>query len=156
MYHFLIGFMGAGKTTLGQKMAAEKAWTFVDLDVYIAQKMGMSVSQIFAENGEPFFRQIEAEALRALLLEIKTPCIIACGGGTPLFFDNHILMKSVGKSIYLKVKPEILAKRLLQDREKRPLLADIAAEDLLPFIEKKLAERESEYEKADEILYIEA
>ena len=155
MYHFLIGFMAAGKTTLGQKMADERGWTFVDLDAYITQKMGMSVSHIFAEKGEPFFRHIEAEALRSLISEVTTPCIIACGGGTPLFFDNHALMKSVGKSIYLKVSPEILAKRLLQDRDKRPLLAHLSAENLLPFIREKLAEREKEYEKADEILCIE-
>ncbi len=152
MYYFLIGFMAAGKTTLGKKIAAEKGWTFVDLDAYIEQKMGISISHIFAEKSEPFFRQIEAETLRSLIAEVISPCIIACGGGTPLFFDNHALMQSVGKSIYLKAKPEMLAERLLQDRDKRPLLANIAAEDLLLFIQKKLMEREAEYEKANEII----
>ena len=159
MYYFLIGFMGAGKTTFGAQLAQQQGWEFIDLDAYIEKISQISVNQLFAEKGEAIFRQIEADALRMLVnshsfppLAAALPCLIACGGGTPLYFDNHAFMKSVGKTIYLKISPEILAERLNKDKEKRPLLQNMTEAELLAFIQQKLQAREEEYEKADVIL----
>lgn len=159
MYYFLIGFMGAGKTTYGKQLASQNDWQFIDLDAYIEEKTSKSISQLFEEKGEIPFRQIEADALRLLIHHVSfpplgavSPVVVACGGGTPLFHDNHDLMKAIGKTVYLKVKPEILFERLLKEKLKRPLIQNIPDEELLDFITYKLKEREIEYEKADYIL----
>lgn len=160
MFYFFIGFMGAGKSLLAQQIADAKGWQFIDIDAYIEKMTNMSISKLFEEKGESLFRQIEADCLRNIVnengfyppLTAMPPYLIACGGGTPLFFDNHNFMKAIGISIYLKVSPKILAARLQKEKDKRPLLKHLSDDALLPFIEMKLAERATEYEKADIII----
>ena len=83
---FLLGFMGAGKTTLGRALSNELKLSFCDLDLYIEQRFRKSVSEIFAQKGEQTFREIE----KAMLHEVGEfeDIVISCGGSTPLFFDN--------------------------------------------------------------------
>ena len=107
----LIGYMGAGKTTVGKALSKELGIIFYDLDWYIESRMRKSVSQIFAERGEEGFRQIEYNMLHEVA-EFEN-VIISCGGGTPCFFDNMDYMNSLAETVYLKAEPEVLRTHLL-------------------------------------------
>ncbi|MFN5829806.1 MAG: shikimate kinase, partial [Bacteroidota bacterium] len=82
---YLTGFMGSGKTTVGKKLAAQLNYTFIDLDSYIEKQEGRSISELFNEHGENYFREVEHQCLQTLLKLEKL--VIACGGGTPCFYD---------------------------------------------------------------------
>lgn len=143
----MIGFMGCGKSYLGQKLAQHSHVLFIDLDDYITQKEGRSIARIFEENGAETFRNLEQKYLQSL--ENESFAIVACGGGTPCYFDNMRVMQEMGRSIFLSVPPLVLFERLLRGREHRPLLAHLSDAALMDFIEKKLAERLPFYQKAD-------
>ena len=95
-----MGFMGAGKTTLGKALAAHLGVSFIDLDQYIESRFMKSVSQIFATRGEQGFREIESRLLREVG-EFDN-VIVSCGGSTPLIGDNMDYMLSQGQTVYLK------------------------------------------------------
>ena len=143
---FLIGYMGAGKTTLGKAFARALGLTFVDLDWYIESRMRKTVSQIFAEKGEEGFRKIEYNMLHEVA-EFED-VIISCGGGTPCFFDNMDYLNEQGDVVYLKASPETLYKHLLMAKVERPLLKGKSTEELIAYITEHLKEREPFYEKA--------
>lgn len=123
---FLIGYMASGKTTLGRALATETGLRFVDLDEYIESQAGKSVSHIFAEDGEARFRQLESLALRKLTATAGDGVIVACGGGTPCFGDNMEYMNSVGTTVWLTTAPEVIIRRLVAERAKRPLVASLS------------------------------
>ena len=143
---FLIGYMGAGKTTLGRALAAELGVEFIDLDCYIEERFRKTISQIFAEKGEEEFRNIE----RRMLHEVGEfeNVIISTGGGTPCFFDNIEYMSSQGTTVYLDVPVERLFIRLSIARSKRPLIKDKNDEELRAFIAEQLGKRLPHYSKA--------
>ncbi len=143
---FLVGFMGCGKSTFGRKIAAALNWNFIDLDDYIEEKQGRSISSIFEESGEAYFRDLETLALEETKNWNKT--IISCGGGTPCFNNNDDLINNLGLSVYISLSPEILRDRLIGEKSKRPLIANLSNDELLSFIKKKLTARESYYNKA--------
>jgi len=144
---FLIGYMGSGKTTVGQLLADELGFTFIDMDAHIEGKLFKSVSQIFADLGEQQFRQLERQSLHEIA-EIEN-VVIATGGGAPCFYDNMEYMNRQGITIYLKLSPVELAERLDSFRtNKRPLLADRKGEELQQFIAEGLATREPYYSQA--------
>lgn len=144
---FLVGFMGCGKSTLGKKLARKLEVPFLDLDDHIEEREKESIADIINNRGEAVFRLLEAKYLRNLPL--KTPIVISCGGGTPIFHGNMALMKESGLVCYLKYPPKTLYQRLQDsDRSTRPLLTQLSDEELLRFIETKLAEREVVYEEA--------
>lgn len=116
----LIGFMGAGKSTVGVRLAETLNAAFVDTDQYIEQREQKSISRLFAQEGEAYFRQAETAALTALLKESR-PLVISCGGGMPLREENRRLLKELGMVVYLKVRPETVMSRLKGDTT-RPLL----------------------------------
>ena len=103
----IVGYMGAGKTTVGRSLAKELGMQFYDLDWYIEGRMRKTVPQLFAERGEDGFRQVE----RTMLHEAAEfeDIILSCGGGTPCFFDNMDYINSQGETVYLKASPEVLA-----------------------------------------------
>lgn len=149
---FLIGFMGCGKTTMGKKIARKSNTPFVDLDQMIVDQEGMSISDYFAMHGEEAFRETETQVLRSIS---QSPSIISTGGGTPCFNNNMQWMKENGTSVYLKLPPRALLKRLSgKEGSTRPLLQNKTEEEILDFITMKLDERKEFYEQADLIVDI--
>lgn len=143
---FLVGFMGSGKTTWGKKIASALDLPFVDLDHEIVAQIGMSIPEYFEKNGEENFRNLERETLKK---QLHRKAIISTGGGTPCYFDNMDWIIDNGISLYLYHTPKSLWSRLSQaDVNKRPVLKGLTGEELLEFIELKLAERSSFYEKS--------
>jgi shikimate kinase len=147
---YIIGFMGSGKSTAGKKLAASLEWTFIDLDRKIEEKAGKTIPQIFAQDGEDQFRQIETDVLKKV--KGLTETIISTGGGTPCHGDNMDLMLETGLTIYLKMTPQQLTKRLLESTGERPLIKNIPDDQLFGFIEKKLSVREKWYARANIII----
>ena len=146
----IIGYMGAGKTTVGKALSKELGITFYDLDWYIESRMHKTVAQIFAERGEEGFRKIE----RNMLHEVAEfeDVIVSCGGGTPCFFDNMEYLNQQGETVYLKAVPEVLYGHLLMGKTVRPLLVGKSKEELLAFIHEQLEKREPFYTKAKHTL----
>ena len=142
----LIGYMGAGKTTIGKALSKELGIIFYDLDWYIESRMRKSVSEIFAERGEEGFRKIEYNMLHEVA-EFEN-VIISCGGGTPCFFDNMDYLNQKGQVVYLKASPEVLYKHLQMAKVERPLLKGKSSEELIAFIREQLDKREPFYSKA--------
>jgi shikimate kinase len=140
---FLVGFMGSGKSTLGKKLSELMNVSFIDLDNRIEESEGKSVSEIFKERGEEYFRNLEAEALRKTS-RIRN-AVIATGGGAPCFYDNMEWMNENGVTVYLKAEAGELYHRLLKERETRPLLAHLGDVALFDYIMSSLAHREPYY-----------
>lgn len=143
---YLIGYMGAGKTTVGKALEKRTGLSFIDLDYYIEGRYRKTVSQLFAEKGEETFREIE----RRMLHEVSMfeDVLISTGGGTPCFFDNMAYMNSCGTTIYLQVPVSELAKRLELCKHTRPVLAGRSGEALEAFIAESLARRDTYYKQA--------
>lgn len=139
MTFFLVGFMGSGKTHWGKIWAEANGLNFLDLDEIIERKEGKTIAAIFENNGEAYFRQIEAATLRSFDGAANT--IIACGGGTPCFLDNMQWMNEHGTTVYLSSDSSQILKRVLPKQEKRPLISKMTEEELLLFIEQKIHER---------------
>jgi len=118
---FLIGFMGAGKTTVGRELARLLDYAFLDLDELIARQVGKSVQEIFAGLGEAEFRRLEREAVRSC--EQLTRAVIALGGGAYESEENRALLRDIGRTIWLDCPIEICLKRISVDTS-RPLLGD--------------------------------
>lgn len=148
----LIGYMGAGKTTIGKVLSDEMNIPFYDLDWYIEARMHRNIKQLFEERGEEGFRKIE----QAMLHEVakNENVIIACGGGTPCFFDNMDYMNRQGTTVYLKAIPEVLYAHLKMGKIIRPLLLGKTEEEIGQLIVRQVAERESYYLKAEYVLNI--
>ncbi len=147
---FLIGFMGSGKTYWGRIWAQQLGLDFYDLDEVIEKKEGKTISAIFEKDGEDHFRKLEAMALQGLA-ETENG-VIACGGGTACFNDNMQWMNENGQTVYLSATPQYIFERVLDDKEKRPLINKHNEAELLFFIEQKLKEREPFYKQAKVIL----
>lgn len=143
---FLIGFMGSGKSYSGRRLAKAMRYTFIDLDDEIEAKAKLTISEIFDQFGEIQFRKLEQQTLQGL--KQKSNTIIACGGGTPCFYNNMDWINENGMSVYLKTPASLLAKRLLKGIDKRPLLHGQTKEKLISYIESKIKERAPYYQQA--------
>ena len=148
----IIGYMGAGKTTVGKALAKELGVMFYDLDWYIESRMRKTVKQIFDEIGEEGFRKIERNMLHEVA-EFEN-VVVSCGGGTPCFFDNMDYMNQLGETIYLKASPETLHTHLKMGKGERPLLLNKTPEEVEIFIREQLKLREPFYNKAKHIIDI--
>lgn len=148
----LVGYMCAGKTTVGKALAKELGRTFYDLDWYVEERFHKKVPQIFAEEGEDRFRDLERRMLHEVA-EFEN-IVLSCGGGTPCHFDNMDYMNSVAETYYLKATPETLIRHIAISRGERPLLKGKSPDELREFVSAQLAEREPYYEKAQHIVDI--
>ena len=142
----LTGFMGAGKTTVGKKLAKRLGYFFVDTDREIEKGQGCSITEIFKYGGEECFRDLETDILQKL--QTKQNLVIATGGGMVLRNENRSLMQSLGTRVYLKVELQELMRRLKKDK-KRPLLQKSKPEE---HILEMLQQRKSIYEEAECII----
>ena len=137
MAKVLLGFMGAGKSTIARELDPN----YIDMDVLIEKRLGMSIAEFFAEKGEDAFRQIESEVLAELL---KTEQVVSTGGGVVISQRNRDLLKTNSDNIYLKADFETLYQRISADKNnQRPLFLSKTKEEL----QKIFQERESWYEE---------
>ena len=146
---FLIGYMGAGKTTLGRVLARKLGCDFIDLDIFIENRFHRSVRNLFETKGEDGFRKIE----RNVLLEVAEfqDVVIACGGGTPCFFDNMALMREHGFTVWLTAPEPVLFARLTlpHAKAKRPSIATKSDEEIMGFIHDNIESRRPYYSQAE-------
>ena len=143
---FLVGYMGAGKTTVGKVLSKRMGLTFIDLDHFIEGRYHKSIRQIFAEKGEEEFRRIEQRILHEVAA--FEDVLVATGGGAPCFFDNMEFMNENGQTVYLKVSPEELTSRLEVCKATRPVLKNRSGDELKAFVTENLDKRAPFYEKA--------
>jgi shikimate kinase len=136
---FLLGMMGAGKTHLCKLLAKKLKVGGYDLDTLIEAMDERAVCEIFAQDGEEYFRKQETKMLK--LFGEKKAFVLATGGGTPCFFDNMQWMNKQGITIWIDEPVDILVERLIPEKAQRPLIANFSDEQLKRFLENKLAER---------------
>ena len=146
----LLGYMGAGKTTIGRQLALNLGMQFYDLDWYIEMRYHSTVAQIFAERGEEGFRELERNMLHEVA-EFEN-IVLSCGGGTPCFFDNMEYLNSLTETIYLKARADVLAAHLKMGKVERPLIKGKSDEELLQYIQVSLEKREPFYTKAKHVI----
>ncbi|HEX6475732.1 MAG TPA: shikimate kinase [Acidimicrobiales bacterium] len=125
---FIVGMMGAGKTTIGRLLAERLGWRHLDSDEQVARDTGQTVPEIFARRGEPAFRAAEARALAAAAVA-DTPTVVSVAGGAVLDPDNRHVLRRGGVVVWLRAEVETLARRV-GDGAGRPLLGDDPAEAL--------------------------
>lgn len=144
----LLGYMASGKSAVGKILAKKMNLQFIDLDVFIEEKEGISISSIFELKGEIYFRRIESIYLQELL-NLSENCIISLGGGTPCYGNNMDFIKNDGISFYLNASIQTIFDRLQGETSQRPLVASIGKDNLKEYLAKHLFERNPFYQKAD-------
>jgi shikimate kinase len=143
---FLLGMMGTGKSHWTKKLSKKLKTGGYDLDYLIESHEEKTIAEIFAEDGEAYFRKSEARILR-WFAEKKT-FVLATGGGTPCFHDNMDWMNKQGITVWIDEPVEMLAERLKPEKDHRPLIRELSDEALLRFLSEKLAERRGYYGRA--------
>ena len=139
----LVGMMGAGKSSIGRRLAARLGIPFVDADIEIEKAAGMSIAEIFAAHGEPYFRAGETRVIARLL--DGGPQVLATGGGAFMNADNRAAIHAKGVSVWLRATIEVLARRIKR-RNDRPLLKDV---DPIETLRRLIDERYPTYAQAD-------
>ncbi|WP_286966676.1 shikimate kinase [Flavobacterium sp. UBA4854] len=144
----LLGYMGCGKSTIAQNLSKITNIPFLDLDKCIEERTNLSINEIFEKHGEVHFRKLEHQMF-VELLESSDNNIIGLGGGTPCYANNHELLKGDDvTSIYLKASIDTLYNRLVHNKSKRPLIANMNEEEMKEFIAKHLFDRSYYYNQA--------
>lgn len=144
---FLIGLMGSGKSYWSKKMSKWIKSAGYDLDALIEMNEEKTIAELFAEDGEAYFRKIETKLLK--WFKEKKKYVLATGGGTPCFNENIQWMKKEGIVIWLDESVEILIQRLIKEKEHRPLVAKLNEQQIAAFLEEQLANRFSFYQQAN-------
>jgi shikimate kinase len=148
---FLIGFMGSGKTHWGRQLSQKLSIPFFDLDEQIVSNEGKPIAEIFATEGEEYFRLLEKDVLY-IITESHDSFVMACGGGTPCYYNNIEYMSKNGTSVWINAPVQILHERLIHEKDARPLIRNLTNEQLKGYIIKKYADRKIYYEQADVIV----
>ena len=143
---FLLGMMGTGKSYWTKKLSKKLKTGGYDLDFLIESQEERTIAEIFAEEGEDYFRKTEAKILR--WFGEKKIFVLAVGGGTPCFHANMDWMNKQGITIWIDEPIETLVERLKPEKEHRPLIKDLSDEQLGTFLSDKLAERAAFYRQA--------
>ena len=150
----LLGYMGSGKTTIGNYLKQDLNYKLYDLDNYIEEKWDLNISDIFQTKGELYFRKIENKALKEIL-DLKGPMIISLGGGTPCYYNNidYINNREETLTFYLKSSVDSISNRLLNDKNNRPLINNLKnIDEIKGYVNKHLFERNQFYFKAKHII----
>ena len=145
----IVGFSGAGKSTVGRKLADKLNMTFIDLDLYIEEKYHSAVPLLFQKYGEPAFRTLEYAALQEVLSSENA--VIAVGGGTPCYGDAMAQINAKSRSIYLQLTESQIVDHLFHSKKKRPLTNHLSEAELCEYVRKTLTIREPYYLQAQEI-----
>lgn len=143
---YIVGYPCCGKTTLGKKIAKKIGYGFVDLDNLFEEKYHIAISDFFDKYGEDTFRAYERQILFSTASLENT--VIATGGGTPCNFDNMDFINNNGISVYFQRSVGLLAERLKNSKQRRPLFQNIAPENMFFHIQQQLSDREKFYLKA--------
>ncbi|MGI9137918.1 MAG: shikimate kinase [Sediminibacterium sp.] len=144
---FLIGLMGSGKSYWVKKMSKWIHSAGYDLDALIEMNEEKTIAEIFAEDGEEYFRKTETKLLK--WFKEKKKYVLATGGGTPCFNENMQWMKREGIVIWLDETVEVLAQRLIQEKAHRPLIAKLNEQQIVAFLQEQLVHRLSFYQQAN-------
>lgn len=142
----LVGFSGAGKTTIGRELALRLGFEFVDLDAAIEEKYHATIPHIFQKYGESVFRQCEYQTLKERLKGQRM--VIAAGGGTPANQDAMQLMNEFALTVYIELSEESLVQRLKNSKKERPLTTSLTEEELVAYVHEKLGQRLPYYRMA--------
>jgi shikimate kinase len=148
---YLIGFMGSGKTYWGRQLSQKLNMPFFDMDEQIINSEGRSVNEIFEKFGEEYFR-LKEKGILHVITEGNPSFVMACGGGSPCYFNNIDYMNQSGITVWLNIPMNILFQRLMTEKDKRPLLKELSDVQLRSFIVKKFADRKIYYEQAEVII----
>lgn len=143
----LVGYMGSGKSHISKVLSNKINFKLIDLDRQISLKNKMTIPEIFEKKGEIYFRKQENEILKEIL-SASEDFILSVGGGTPAYFNNMEIINQHSESIFLRTSVTNLTARILKQKEKRPLVANIPEDDLPEFIAKHLFERNIYYSQA--------
>lgn len=142
---FLIGFMGAGKSSVSAALGKKLGWNVIEMDERIAADEGMSIPEIFAQKGEAHFRACETALLYSFAK--GNPCIVSCGGGVPMREENVIAMRQNGTIVLLTARPEVILERV-KDSDERPLLQNRKS---VEGISELMEQRRPKYEAAADV-----
>lgn len=148
---FLIGFMGTGKTYWGRLLSQKLQIPFFDLDEQIVASEEKNINEIFASDGEEYFRLLEKDTLH-IITESHDSFVMATGGGTPCYFNNVEYMNQSGTTVWISTPIEVLFERLVKEKQNRPLLRDLDDNQIKGFIIKKFSDRKIYYEQASVII----
>lgn len=144
----LLGYMGSGKSVIAKLLSQKTGFTFKDLDEIIERHENLSIRDIFEQKGEIYFRKLEHAIFKELIASPER-FVLALGGGTPCYANNHELLKGQGiASIYLKASLDELLVRLVNQKYSRPLISAIDEAEMEEFIAKHLFERSYFYNQA--------
>jgi shikimate kinase len=150
----LVGYMGSGKSSVGKLLASKLRVSFYDLDTIIEENEQQSVTELFENKGEIYFRKLENTILK-LVLQKTEPFVLSLGGGTPCYHNNHeMLLQDDVVSFYLKGNAITLANRLQDEKVKRPLLSTVNENELIDFINKHLFDRTFYYHQVHHVISI--
>ncbi len=143
---YIVGYMGAGKTTAARRLAQRMGWEVVDTDALFEEKYKISVNDFFNKYDEPLYRKLESEVLKAT--ESLDHVVVSTGGGTACFFDNMDWMNQHGLTVFLRISPQAAVDRVIHSRHKRPLVEGKSEEELTEFVNQHYASRLPFYEQA--------
>ena len=143
---YIVGYMGAGKTTAAKRLAHRLGWEVADTDALFEEKYRISVDDFFQKYDEPLYRKLESEILKSTESLEKT--VISTGGGTACYFDNMEWMNLHGLTVFMRISPAAAVDRVLHSRHKRPLARGKSEEELMEFVSRHYAARMPYYEKA--------
>ncbi|WKN32372.1 shikimate kinase [Porifericola rhodea] len=145
---FLVGMPGSGKSTLGKQIARLMDMPFIDLDTEIERLVRTSISELFQQHGEDYFREVERDTLDKIIHE-QDSFVMATGGGTPCFHENMSAMNKAGLSVYIDLpSQEIINRMSKKGMVQRPLFHGLDAADMVKAFDQKFNHRIPFYKKA--------
>ena len=143
---YLVGYMGAGKTTAARRLASRLGWQVADTDAMFEEKYKISVCDFFNKYDEPLYRKLESEVLKST--EAMENTVISTGGGTACYFDNMEWMNRHGVTVFLHISEKAVVERLLHAKRKRPLAEGKSEAELTEFVRQHYTSRLPFYEQA--------
>ena len=143
---YIVGYMGAGKTTAARRLAQRLGWEAVDTDALFEEKYKISVNDFFNKYDEALYRKLESDVLKST--ESLENVVVSTGGGTACYFDNMEWMNQHGLTVFLRISPQAAVDRVIHSRHKRPLVEGKSEEELTEFVTWHYTSRIPFYEKA--------